>query len=74
MDEQRLAEQLANTSNLMNQHLPRSERVLRAQVIPGLSALLTQKDRQTLADVAAQGMAQGVLEMVQVDTIPPVAV
>lgn len=57
-----------------DQHLPMSERVLRTQVIPRLSALLTQEDRQTLAEIAAQGMAQGVLKMVQVDTIPPVAV
>ncbi|MEM9121533.1 MAG: hypothetical protein AAGD09_27205 [Cyanobacteria bacterium P01_F01_bin.56] len=57
-----------------DQNLPRSERVLRSQVIPMLSALLTQEDRQTLADKAAQGMAQGVLQMVQVDTVPPVAV
>lgn len=57
-----------------DQNLPRSERPLRAQVIPLLSALLTQDDRQALADIAAQGMAQGVLQMVQVETVPPVAV
>ena len=53
-----------------DQHLPKSERPLRAQVIPMLSALLTQEDRQALADIAAQGMAQGVLQMVQVEWFP----
>jgi hypothetical protein len=57
-----------------DQNLPRSKRTLRDQVIPMLSALLTQEDRQVLADIAAQGMAQGVLQMVQVDTAPPIAV
>ena len=57
-----------------DQNLPRAERTLRAQVIPMLSSLLTQEDRQALADIAAQGMAQGVLQMVQVDAVPPVAV
>lgn len=57
-----------------DQALPRSERVLRSQVIPTLSALLTQEDRQALADIAAEGMAQGVLKMVQVDTGSPIAV
>ncbi len=57
-----------------DQHLPRSERTLRAQVVSTLSALLTQEDRQALADIAAEGMAQGVLKMVQVDTVSPIAV
>lgn len=57
-----------------DQNLPKSERPLRAQVIPMLSALLTQEDRQALADIAAQGMAQGVLQMVQVESAPPIAV
>ncbi|MEM9487331.1 MAG: hypothetical protein AAGA83_27000, partial [Cyanobacteria bacterium P01_F01_bin.116] len=57
-----------------DQNLPKSERPLRAQVIPTLSALLTQEDRQALADIAAKGMAQGVLQMVQVEPVPPVAV
>lgn len=53
---------------------PMEERVLRSQVVPMLSALFTQEDRQALADIAAQGMAEGVLQMVQVETTPPVAV
>ncbi len=58
-----------------DQNLPMSERTLRAQVVPMLSALLTQEDRQALADIAAQGMSAGVLQMVQVDTaLPPVVV
>jgi hypothetical protein len=57
-----------------DQNLPRSERTLRAQVIPMLSSILTQEDRQALADIAAQGMAQGVLQRVQVDTVSPIAV
>ncbi|MEA5464497.1 hypothetical protein [Leptothoe sp. PORK10 BA2] len=57
-----------------DQNLPRSERRLRSQVIPMLSALLTQEDRQALADIAAQGMAQSVLQRVQVEIAPPVAV
>ncbi len=57
-----------------DQNLPRSERRLRSQVVPMLSALLTQEDRQALADIAAQGMAQGVLQMVHVETSPSVAV
>ncbi|NEP58715.1 MAG: hypothetical protein F6K31_17140 [Symploca sp. SIO2G7] len=57
-----------------DQNRPRSERPLRAQVIPMLSALLTQEDRQALADIAAQGMAQGVLQMVQVESASPIAV
>lgn len=57
-----------------DQNLPRSERKLRSQVVPMLSALLTQEDRQALADIAAQGMAQGVLQRVQVEVAPPVAV
>lgn len=57
-----------------DQNLPRSERRVRSQVVPMLSALLTQEDRQTLADIAARGIAQGVLQMAQVDTVPPVAV
>ena len=57
-----------------DQQLPMEERILRAQLIPMLSSLLTQEDRQTLADIAAQGMAQGVLQMVQVDTVSPIAV
>lgn len=56
-----------------DQQLPMSERPLRAQVIPVISALLTQEDRQALADIAAQGMAQGVLQMLQVEPVPPVA-
>lgn len=48
-----------------DQPLPKSERSLRAQVVPMLASLLTQEDQQTLADVAAKGMAQGVLQMVQ---------
>ncbi|NET37924.1 MAG: hypothetical protein F6K19_38990 [Cyanothece sp. SIO1E1] len=47
--------------------LPMAERRLRSQVVPMLSALFTQKDRQALADIAAQGIAQGVLQMAQVD-------
>ena len=54
-------------------NLPRSERPLRSQVIPLLSQLLTQEDRQTLADIAAQEIAQGVLQRIQVDTMPPAA-
>ncbi|NEP61734.1 MAG: hypothetical protein F6K31_33075 [Symploca sp. SIO2G7] len=57
-----------------DQNLPKSERPLRAQVIPLMSALLTQEDRQVLADIAAKGMVQGVLQMVQVETVPPIAV
>ena len=37
-----------------DQHLPRSERVLRSQVVPMLASLLTQEDQQILADVAAK--------------------
>ena len=53
---------------------PMEERVLRSQVVPMLSALFTQEDRQALADIAAQGMAEGVLQMVQIETTPPVTV
>lgn len=52
-----------------DQNLPKADHTLRAQVVPMLSSLLTQDDRQTLADIAAQGMAQGVLQMVQVETV-----
>lgn len=47
------------------QQLPESERVLRSQVVPMLASLFTKEDQQALADVAAKGMAQGVLQMVQ---------
>ena len=57
-----------------DQQLPMEERSLRSQVVPMLSSLFTQEDRQALADIAAQGMAQGVLQMVQVETPPPIAV
>lgn len=57
-----------------DQNLPRSEWVLRSQVVPMLSALFTQEDRQALANIAAQGMAEGVLQMVQVETTAPVVV
>ncbi|MBE9070136.1 hypothetical protein IQ260_26190 [Leptolyngbya cf. ectocarpi LEGE 11479] len=48
-----------------DQNLPIEDRHLRSQVVPMLASLLTQEDQQTLADVAAKGMAQGVLQMVQ---------
>ena len=57
-----------------DQNLPIEERTLRAQVVAMLSNLFTQDDWQTLADIAAQGMAKGVLQVAQVNTIPPVAV
>lgn len=58
-----------------DQHLPKEEQKLRAQVVSVLSSLLTQDDRQALADIAAQGMSEGVLQRVQVDTnSAPVAV
>lgn len=50
------------------------KRTLRSQVVPMLSALFTQEERQALADIAAQGMSEGVLQMVQVKPTPPVAV
>ena len=49
------------------QELPIEARELRSQVIPFLSSLMTTDDRQALADIAAQHMAQGVLQLVQVD-------
>lgn len=49
-----------------DQLLPMEERELRSQVVPMLSALFTREDREALADIAAQGMAQGVLHRVQV--------
>lgn len=52
-----------------DQNLPRSERTLRSQVVPMLASLLTQEDQQILADVAAKGMAQGVLQMVQLEPV-----
>ena len=52
-----------------DQNLPRSERKLRSQVVVMLASLLTQEDQQALADVAAKGMAQGVLQMVQLKPV-----
>ncbi|MGD1952666.1 MAG: hypothetical protein ACFB14_23925 [Leptolyngbyaceae cyanobacterium] len=57
-----------------DQNLPTEERTLRAQVVAMLSNLFTGDDWQTLADIAAQDMAKGVLQVAQVNTIPPVAV
>lgn len=56
------------------QQLPMAARQVRSQVVPMLSSLLTQDDQQALADIAAQGMSEGVLQMFQVDTTPPIAV
>ncbi|MEO1404435.1 MAG: hypothetical protein AAFV72_24725 [Cyanobacteria bacterium J06635_1] len=57
-----------------DQRLPVEERVLRSQVVPMFLTLLTQDDWQSLADVAAQGMAQGVLQKAQQEITPPVTV
>ncbi len=57
-----------------DQHLPMEERTLRAQVVAMLSNLFTEDDWQTLAGIAAQGLAKGVLQLAQVETTPPVLV
>jgi hypothetical protein len=54
------------------QGLPIAERKMRSQVVPMLSSLLTPDDHQALANIAAQGMAKGVLQRVQ--TVFPAAV
>ena len=56
------------------QGLPAGEKPVRAQAIAKLSALLTEKDWQALADIAAESMAQGVLQAAQAKDLPPVAV
>lgn len=56
------------------QGLPVGGRPVRAQVIAKLSALLTEEGWQSLADVAAQDMANGVLQAVQFKDSSPVAV
>lgn len=57
-----------------DQHLPMEERTLRSQVVSLLSNLFTDEDWQTLADIAAQNMAKGVLQVAQVKTTAPAAV
>lgn len=56
------------------QKLPMAERVLRSQVVALFSTLFTEEDWQSLADIAAQGMAQGVLRVGQKKAIPSIAV
>ena len=57
-----------------DQHLPIEERTLRAQVVAMLSTLFTDDDWQTLADIAAQAMARGILQVAQVKTVSPITV
>ena len=57
-----------------DQNLSVEERTLRTQVVAMLSNLFTQGDWRTLADIAAQDMAKGVLQVAKVNAIPPVAV
>ncbi|MEM9766490.1 MAG: hypothetical protein AAF892_01235 [Cyanobacteria bacterium P01_D01_bin.71] len=57
-----------------DQKLPMAERRVRSQTVAILSTLFTQDDWQALADVAGQGMVQGVLQVAQQETMPPVAV
>ncbi|MEM6866828.1 MAG: hypothetical protein AAF528_00390 [Cyanobacteria bacterium P01_C01_bin.121] len=47
------------------QKLPRSERVVRQQVIPRLSSLLTNEDYKALSELAARDMAAGVMQYAQ---------
>lgn len=56
------------------QKLPIAERKVRSQVVAMLSNLLTENDWQALADVAAQGIAKGVLQVGQQVKVPPIAV
>ncbi len=57
-----------------DQNLPMEERKLRAQVVAMLSNLFTDEDWQTLANIAAQKMAKGVLQIAQIKTTTPAAV
>ncbi|MEM9907168.1 MAG: hypothetical protein AAF921_19315 [Cyanobacteria bacterium P01_D01_bin.44] len=57
-----------------DQYLPMAERTLRSQVVALFSTLFTEADWQSLADIAAQGMAQGVLQVAQKKETSSIAV
>ena len=54
------------------QVLEASQRMIRSQAIAMLSQMFTQEDWQILADTAAQGMAEGVLQVRHLAAISPV--
>ena len=71
-----IAEQAAWIEALLaeaKQPLPVEERTVRAQTTVMLAQMFTPEDWQALADTAAQGMAQGVLQMGQRVTMSSVA-
>ena len=71
-----IAEQAAWIDALLaeaKQTLPVEERTVRAQTTVMLAQMFTPEDWQALADTAAQGMAQGVLQMGQRVTVSSVA-
>lgn len=54
--------------------LPTAERRVRSQTASVISKTFTSEDWQYLATVAAEGMSQGVLQVAQRESMPPVAV
>lgn len=71
-----MSEQAAWIEALLAEHkqqLPMVERTVRAQTTVMLAQMFTQEDWQALADTAAQGMAQGVLQWGQREAVPSVA-
>jgi hypothetical protein len=57
-----------------DQSLPMAERAMRSQSVAMLLTLFTPDDWQAFARVAAEGMSQGVLQLAQTQTVPPIAV
>ena len=54
------------------QILEPGQKTIRSQAIAMLSQMFTQEDWQILADTAAQGMAEGVLQVRHLEAVPPV--
>ncbi|MDB9528724.1 hypothetical protein PN498_22215 [Oscillatoria sp. CS-180] len=54
------------------QVLEASQKVIRSQAITMMSQMFTQEDWQILADTAAQGMAEGILQVRHWEAISPI--